>query len=357
MKEIRKDIVSLSFEELVELIKERGFPSFRAKQIYDWIHKKLVTGYDEMRNVPKEVKNSLSIDYPFPEMKVVREKTSVSGDTSKFVFKLYDGFVIESVLMKYRYGNSVCISSQVGCRMGCTFCASTLLGLSRQLAPSEMLSQIYTIERMTGERVSNVVVMGTGEPLDNFENLVKFIKMLSDERGLNISQRNITVSTCGLVPKIKELADEDFAITLAISLHAPSDEERKKIMPIAKRYKISEILEATDYYFKKTGRRISYEYGLIEGENDNEETATKLSSLLKGKNCHVNLIPINPIKERDYKSTGKKGVARFKNILENNGINVTIREEMGRDIDAACGQLRKEYIDDEEKEESHQKGD
>lgn len=357
MKEIRKDIVSLSLSRLTEEMKERGYQSFRAKQIYEWIHKKLVTSYEEMSNVPKDIKKALALSYPFPEMKVVREKTSLSGDTSKFVFKLYDGYVIESVLMKYKYGNSVCISSQVGCRMGCTFCASTLLGLSRQLAPSEMLSQIYTIQRMTGERVSNVVVMGTGEPLDNFENLVKFISLLTDENGLHISQRNITVSTCGLVPQIKKLADENFAITLAISLHAPSDEERQRIMPIARRYKIAEILEATDYYFKKTGRRISYEYGLIEGENDNEETATKLSVLLKGKNCHVNLIPINPIKERTYKSTGKKGVARFKKILENNGINVTIREEMGRDIDAACGQLRKEYMEDEEKGKEHQKGD
>lgn len=357
MKEIRKDIVSLPFEKLTALIKERGFQAFRAKQVYEWIHKKLVSSYDEMKNVPKDLKESLCEEYPFPEMKVVREKTSLDGGTTKYVFKLHDGYVIESVLMRYRYGNSVCISSQVGCRMGCTFCASTLLGLSRQLAPSEMLSQIYTIEKMSGQRVSNVVVMGTGEPLDNFDNLVTFLRMLTDERGLHISQRNITVSTCGLVPAIKRLADYKFSITLAISLHAPTDEERQMIMPIAKRYKISEILEATDYYFMVTGRRISYEYGLIEGKNDDEETALKLSNLLKGKNCHVNLIPINPIKERDYRSTGKKGVSRFKNILENNGINVTIREEMGRDIDAACGQLRKEYIDDEEKEKGHQKGE
>lgn len=357
MKECRKDIVSLTFKELEEMLQGKGYPKFRAKQIYEWIHKKLVSDYEEMKNVPKEMKEVLREEYPFPEMKVVARKDSVSGDTSKFVFKLYDGYVIESVLMKYRYGNSVCISSQVGCRMGCTFCASTLLGLSRQLAPSEMLSQIYAIQRLSGERVSNIVVMGTGEPLDNYDNLTKFVKMISSEDGLHISQRNITVSTCGLVPKIKALAEEDFAITLAISLHAPTDEERKKIMPIAKRYKIAEILEATDYYFEKTKRRISYEYGLIEGENDNEETATKLAALLKGKNCHVNLIPINPIRERDYKSTGKKGVARFKKILENNGINVTIREEMGRDIDAACGQLRKEYMDEQERLEGHQKGE
>ena len=257
--------------------------------------------------------------------------------------------MIESVLMKYRYGNSVCISSQVGCRMGCTFCASTLLGLSRQLAPSEMLSQIYTIQRETGERVSNIVVMGTGEPLDNFDNLLKFLEMITDENGLNISQRNITVSTCGLVPNIKKLADKNLAITLAISLHAPTDEDRRRIMPIANKYTIKAILEATDYYFDKTGRRISYEYSLIDGENDTPENAEKLAALLKGKNCHVNLIPINPIKERAYKSSTPKGVLRFKKILENKGINATIREEMGQDIDAACGQLRKEYMENENK--------
>ena len=208
-----------------------------------------------------------------------------------------------------------------------------------------MLSQIYTIQRETGERVSNVVVMGTGEPLDNFDNLIKFIELLTDDKGLNISQRNITVSTCGLTENIKKLADKKFAITLAISLHAPTDSDRRRIMPIANKYTIAEILEATDYYFDKTGRRISYEYGLIDGENDTAENAEKLAALLKGKNCHVNLIPINPIKERAYKSSTPKGVIRFKKILENKGINVTIREEMGRDIDAACGQLRKEYME------------
>ena len=233
--------------------------------------------------------------------------------------------------------------------MGCTFCASTLLGLSRQLAPSEMLSQIYTIQRETGERVSNIVVMGTGEPLDNFDNLLKFLEMITDENGLNISQRNITVSTCGIVPNIKKLADKNLAITLAISLHAPTDEDRRRIMPIANKYTIKEILEATDYYFDKTGRRISYEYSLIDGENDTPENAEKLAALLKGKNCHVNLIPINPIKERAYKSSTLGGVLRFKKILENKGINATIREEMGQDIDAACGQLRKEYMENENK--------
>ena len=345
MTEGRKDIVSLDLSELQSLIGELGEPKFRAKQVYEWIHKKLVRSYDEMTNVPLKLRNKLEERLPFTEITEVARKDSASGDTSKFVFKLYDGYVIESVLMKYRYGNSVCISSQVGCRMGCTFCASTLLGLSRQLAPSEMLSQIYTIQRETGERVSNIVVMGTGEPLDNFDNLLKFLEMITDENGLNISQRNITVSTCGIVPNIKKLADKDLAITLAISLHAPTDEDRRRIMPIANKYTIKEILEATDYYFEKTGRRISYEYSLIDGENDTPENAEKLATLLKGKNCHVNLIPINPIKERAYKSSTRGGVLRFKKILENKGINATIREEMGQDIDAACGQLRKEYME------------
>lgn len=345
MIKTREDIASLNLSELSAIIAELGQPAFRAKQIYEWIHKKLVKNYDEMTNVPLSLRHKLKEKLPFPELDAVARKDSASGDTSKFVFKLYDGYVIESVLMKYRYGNSVCISSQVGCRMGCTFCASTLLGLSRQLSPSEMLSQIYTIQREAGERISNVVVMGTGEPLDNFDNLVKFIELLTDENGLNISQRNIAVSTCGLIENMKRLADKKFAITLAISLHAPTDEDRRRIMPIANKYSISEILEAADYYFNKTGRRISYEYGLIDGENDTPGNAEKLAALLKGKNCHVNLIPINPIKERAYKSSTPKGVIRFKKILENKGINVTIREEMGRDIDAACGQLRKEYMD------------
>ena len=349
MTEGRKDIVSLDFNELQSLITELGEPKFRAKQVYEWIHKKLVKSYDEMTNVPLKLRNKLEERLPFTEITEVARKDSASGDTSKFVFKLYDGYVIESVLMKYRYGNSVCISSQVGCRMGCTFCASTLLGLSRQLAPSEMLSQIYTIQRETGERVSNIVVMGTGEPLDNFDNLLKFLEMITDENGLNISQRNITVSTCGIVPNIKKLADKNLTITLAISLHAPTDEDRRRIMPIANKYTIKEILEATDYYFEKTGRRISYEYSLIDGENDTPENAEKLAALLKGKNCHVNLIPINPIKERAYKSSTPVGVLRFKKILENKGINATIREEMGQDIDAACGQLRKEYMENENK--------
>lgn len=345
-----RDIASFDLTEMKELMKELGYPGFRAAQVYGWIHKELVSSYDEMTNVPKKLREELCEDYPLPGLTEVARRTSADGETSKFVFKLNEGYVIESVLMKYHHGNSVCISSQAGCRMGCKFCASTLLGLSRNLTASEMLEQVYKIQKGSGERVSNIVVMGTGEPLDNFDNLVRFIRLVTDENGLNISQRNITVSTCGIVPNIYKLADEKFAITLAISLHAPNDVERRRIMPVANKYSIKEIMDAVDYYFTKTGRRVSFEYSLIEGENDDPAKAEELSRLLHGKNCHVNLIPVNPIKERNYRHTGREGVENFKRILEHNGITATVRREMGADIDAACGQLRKEYIDRQKEE-------
>lgn len=344
------DVTSLSLDELRVFLDEMGEKHFRAKQIYEWIHKRLATSYVEMSNIPLTLRNELETRLPFPKIETVLKRTSKSGDTTKFVFKLFDGYVIESVLMEHKYGNSVCISSQVGCRMGCKFCASTLLGLTRNLTSGEMLTEVYKIQRELGKRIDNIVVMGTGEPLDNYDNLVKFITQVSNPMGLNISQRNITVSTCGIVDKIRELATEKLGITLAISLHSPSDEERRKIMPIANKYSIGEILSATDFYFNTTKRRISFEYALIEGENDNIEDAQKLIKLLKKRNCHLNLIPINPIKERNYKKTRPKRVMVFKNILETAGINVTVREEMGADIDAACGQLRKEYIDDKREE-------
>ena len=255
-----------------------------------------------------------------------------------------DGNVIESVLMRYKHGNSVCISSQVGCRMGCRFCASTLDGLVRGLTPSEMLDQIYQIGRDTGERVSNVVVMGTGEPMDNFDNLLKFIELLTDENGLNISQRNVTVSTCGIVPRMRELADKKLQITLALSLHASTQEKRLELMPVANKYEIHEVIDACRYYFEQTGRRITFEYSLVGGVNDTDEDVRNLCRLIKGINCHVNLIPVNPIKERDYVQPDVRVTTEFKNKLEKNGINATIRREMGRDIDGACGQLRKRYM-------------
>ena len=280
--------------------------------------------------------------------KVTMQESKIDG-TRKYLFGLSDGNVVESVLMRYKHGNSVCISSQVGCRMGCRFCASTLDGLVRNLTPAEMLEQIYGITRDIGERVSNIVVMGTGEPMDNYDNLVKFVRMITDEKGLNISQRNITVSTCGIVPNMKKLADEKFQITLALSLHAVTDEKRKELMPIANKYSISELMEACRYYFEQTGRRITFEYSLVGGVNDTQADAEGLVKLARPLNCHVNLIPVNPIKERDYVESEKQCIQAFQNKLEKNRINVTIRREMGRDIDGACGQLRRRHIEGAER--------
>ncbi|MFA9463873.1 MAG: 23S rRNA (adenine(2503)-C(2))-methyltransferase RlmN [Velocimicrobium sp.] len=341
----KKEIKSYNLEELGLIFESLGEKKFRSKQVYEWIHQKGVVSFDEMTNVSRQLREKLSEEYEIRPVTMVEQRTSQKDGTSKFLFRLWDGKVIESVLMKYSHGNSVCISSQVGCRMGCKFCASTIGGLERNLEPAEMLSQIYEIQRISKERVSNVVVMGTGEPFDNFENLCKFIEMLTDENGLHISQRNVVVSTCGLVPKIYELADRQFQITLAISLHAPNDEIRQELMPIAKKYSIVEIMKACLYYYNKTGRRFTFEYSLCDGINDSEENAKALSRLVKGMNCHINLIPINPIKERKFKHSNLSNIQKFKLILEKNRINVTIRREMGSDIDAACGQLRKSYID------------
>lgn len=339
------DIKSLNYEQIVEEMAKINEKPFRAKQVYEWLHVKLVDSFDEMTNLSKSLREKLEADYTIIHANVVDKRVSKDGDTSKFLFELYDNRVIESVLMKYKHGNSVCISSQVGCRMGCRFCASTLGGLERCLTASEMLDQIYQIQKISGERVSNVVVMGTGEPLDNYDNLVQFVRMLTDEHGLNISQRNITVSTCGLCEKIKQLADEELQITLAISLHAPNDEKRRELMPVANKYSIAEIMDACRYYYSKTSRRITFEYSLVKGVNDGKEQAMELVQLVKGLNCHINLIPVNPIKERNYAQSDMSFIQNFKNILEKKRINVTIRREMGSDIDAACGQLRKSYID------------
>lgn len=339
------DIKSMTKKELADWMKDKGQPAFRSGQVYDWIHKKLAADFSEMTNLSAKMREELAEEATLRTLTPVTWLTSSDGSTVKYLFRLEDGHVIESVWMKYRHGNSVCISSQVGCRMGCKFCASTLGGRTRDLTASEMLDQIYRIQQISGERVSNVVVMGTGEPLDNYDQLVRFITLLTDENGLNISQRNITVSTCGLVERIYDLAEEQLQITLAISLHASTDEERKKIMPVANKYQISELLEACDTYFEKTGRRISFEYSLIAGENDDLESARRLGKLLSGRNCHVNLIPVNPIKERDYRQSSMEHIVKFKNVLEKYRIACTIRREMGSDINAACGQLRKDYMD------------
>ena len=347
----KTDLKSMTMEELTGFLEGLGEKKFRAAQIFKWMHQDLAASVDEMTNISRELKEKLKENSEVISLKPVQVKISQIDGTRKYLFELADGNVIESVLMKYKHGNSVCISSQVGCRMGCRFCASTLDGLARNLSPSEMLDQIYRIQKETGERVSNVVVMGSGEPLDNYDNLIRFIRLLTDEKGLNISQRNITVSTCGIVPGIKKMAEEDLQITLALSLHAPNDEVRKSLMPIANRYSLKEVLAACRYYFEKTGRRLTFEYSLVQGVNDNLEEARSLVKLIKDQHGHVNLIPVNPIKERDYVQSGRPAILAFQNLLEKSGINVTIRREMGRDIDGACGQLRKSYIDKERKEE------
>ena len=345
MQEQKTDIKSLTLEELQKAMQEMGEKPFRAKQLYEWMHGKLAEGYEEMTNIPASLKEKCRQNFSYTALQKVQMQESKIDGTRKYLFALEDGNVVESVFMRYKHGNSVCISSQVGCRMGCRFCASTLDGLERCLKPSEMLDQIYAITRDTGERVSNVVVMGTGEPMDNYDNLLRFITLLTDENGLNISQRNLTVSTCGIVPKMRELAGEHLQITLALSLHATTDEKRRKLMPIANRYSLKELMEACSYYFEETGRRLTFEYSLVKDVNDTQEDAKELIALLHGMNCHVNLIPVNPIKERDYVQSDRKSVERFKHMLEQGGITATVRREMGRDIDGACGQLRRRHLE------------
>lgn len=340
----KMDIKSLNMEELTAFVVGLGEKKFRGKQLYEWLHVRQAASFDEMTNLSKEFRERLKETCEMVSLRQVDVQISAIDGTRKYLFALSDGNVIESVLMRYKHGNSVCISSQVGCRMGCRFCASTLDGLVRGLAPSEMLDQIYRISKDIGERVSNVVVMGTGEPMDNFDNLLKFIELLTDENGLHISQRNLTVSTCGIVPRMRELADYKLAITLALSLHASNQKKRLSLMPVANKYEIHEVVDACRYYFAQTGRRVTFEYSLVGGVNDTDEDAAELSQLIRGMNCHVNLIPVNPIKERDYVQSDTESIQAFKAKLEKNGINVTVRREMGRDIDGACGQLRRKHM-------------
>ena len=337
------DIKSMDITELQELLQELGEPKFRAKQLFDWLHAKQVDSFAEMTNLSKGLREKLGETAAINGVKIVRRLVSQIDGTRKYLFALSDGAIIESVLMKYEHGNTVCISTQVGCRMGCKFCASTLDGVERGLTAGEMLSQIYAIQKATGERVSHLVVMGTGEPFDNFESLCRMIELLCSPDGLNISHRNITVSTCGIVPKIYEFADRNPQVTLAISLHSPNDTMRRELMPIANKYSMDELMEAARYYTRTTGRRITFEYSLVKGVNDKKEHAQELISRVKGMNCHINLIPVNPIKERDFEQSTQNNVAAFKHILERQHIQVTVRREMGRDIQAACGQLRKSY--------------
>ncbi len=346
----KTDIKSLTREELTAQIKDMGVPAFRAAQIYQWLHEKQAVSFHEMTNLPSELRGQLEEKYALVVLRPVDVKISAIDGTRKYLFGLPDGNVIESVLMKYKHGNSVCISSQAGCRMGCRFCASAIGGLARSLRTSEMLEQVYRIQKDIGERISNVVMMGSGEPLDNYDNTLRFIHMVTDEWGLNISQRSITVSTCGLVPEMRRLAEEKLQITLALSLHAPDDETRRKLMPVANKYSLKEVLEACHMYFETTGRRVTFEYSLVRGVNDNLEEAKALVRLIRDQHGHVNLIPVNPVREREFVQSSAGAVTAFKNYLEKNGINVTIRREMGRDIQGACGQLRRSYLEEKERE-------
>ncbi|MBP3217035.1 MAG: 23S rRNA (adenine(2503)-C(2))-methyltransferase RlmN [Lachnospiraceae bacterium] len=335
-----KDLRSMTIGELKSELKEAGFPAFRADQLYRWLHVQIVRSYDEMTNLPRNLIQYLEEHYILSGARMADRQISALDGTQKFLFAMRDNCLVESVLMKYHYGNTICISSQVGCRMGCSFCASTLDGLERNLLPGEMLEQIYEIRRQTGEKISHIVVMGTGEPLDNYDNLVRFLHLVSDENGMNLSQRSITVSTCGLAERIMDLAGEQLSITLAISLHAVTDEKRRQIMPVANRYSIEELMRACTGYFDKTGRRITFEYSLIHGVNDLKEDAVGLTALAKRVHAHVNLIPVNPVAERGYERPTDAHVQAFKMELEKSGINVSIRRALGRDIDGACGQLR-----------------
>ncbi len=339
------NINDFTLSELEEYIVSLDEKKFHAKQIFKWIHKVGVTSFDEMTDISKSLRDKLKNNTYILNMEVITCQKSKKDGTMKFLIKLIDNCAIESVFMRYNHGNTLCVSTQVGCKMGCKFCASTKEGFERSLFASEIEGQIQTVQRYTGERISNVVYMGIGEPLDNYDNVVKSIRIINDAQGLNIGARHISLSTCGLVPKIYKLAEENIQCTLSISLHATTDEKRRDIMPIANRYSIDELLTACKEYIKITGRRISFEYALIYGKNDSYEDALALAKLLRGMIAHVNLIPVNEIKEKEYKKATEKSVEKFMNTLNSMGIVTTVRRELGSDIDAACGQLRKKYIE------------
>ena len=344
----KKDLKSMDLNEVTAFVTELGEKPFRAKQLYQWMHQKLAPSLEDMTNLPKAFRERLLEHGTYTSLETVQMLESGIDGTRKYLFGLGDGNIIESVLMKYKHGNSVCISSQVGCRMGCRFCASTLDGLTRNLTAGEMLDQIYRIQASTGERVSNVVVMGSGEPFDNYDSLVKFIRLLSDENGLNISQRNITVSTCGIVPGIEWLAEQDLQLTLSVSLHAPDSETRSRIMPVNRAYDVEELYAACHRYFKKTGRRISFEYAMIDGVNDHDWQADLIAQKLRGMPGHVNLIPLNDVAESPFKPSRR--VAAFQKRLESHGVTATVRRSLGGDIDASCGQLRRKVMQEREGE-------
>lgn len=337
---MNRDILSMTLDELINEFAECSIPKFRAKQVYEWLHRHLASDYDEMTNLPKQLRNELAEKFPIYSCKIAKKQVSKLDNTVKYLFELHDGDFVESVVMKYKYGNTICVSSQVGCKMGCAFCASTLGGFKRCLLPGEILSQLYCAQKDLGERISRIVLMGMGEPLDNFDNVMRFLELITAENGLNISMRNISLSTCGVVPKINELLERRLQLTLSISLHAPSDELRSKIMPINKKYPVDELLKTCRRYAAEISRRISFEYAMLSGVNDSDECARLLASKLKGMLCHVNLIPVNEVAESPFKPSSPDRVQRFVDILEKSGINATVRRKLGSDIDASCGQLR-----------------
>ncbi len=339
---MRDDIKSLSLSELQEVISQAGLPKFRAGQIYSWLHQKNAENFDEMTNLPKDLRVSLDERFEIKNCLIERKLVSALDGTIKYLFRLNDGEFVESVLMKYKYGYSVCISTQIGCNMKCSFCASTLDGCVRSLLPSEMLSQIYAIERDNKDiRVSHIVLMGMGEPLENYGNVLKFLDLITDENGKHISARHISISTCGIVPRIYDLIEKHPQFTLSVSLHAPNDEIRTRIMPVNKKWNIDELLKACRAYTVATNRRISFEYAMMSGINDTDECAMELVKLLKGILCHVNLIPANEVRENDYKRSSAKRVEEFSDILTRGGITTTVRRSLGGDINASCGQLRR----------------
>lgn len=340
--ETKRSIYSFTLAELEAWLATIGEPKFRAGQIFDWLYVKRVSNFNEMTNLPKQLRETLANSYVLTTLTTLVKQTSSDG-TIKFLFELHDGYSIETVLMRHDYGNSVCVTTQVGCRIGCTFCASTLGGLKRHLEAGEIVAQVVQVQKALdefNERVSHIVVMGIGEPFDNYDQLLRFLKIVNEKKGLQIGARHITVSTSGIIPKIYQFADENMQINFAISLHAPNNELRTRLMPINRAYKLPDLMEAVRYYTSKTGRRVTFEYGLFGGVNDQLEHAEELANLIKDLKCHVNLIPVNYVPERDYKRTPRSQVFAFEKKLKEHGINVTIRREQGHDIDAACGQLR-----------------
>lgn len=340
----KKDIVSMSFDELSSELKNMGLPAFRAKQIYDWLHKKLVSSFEEMTNISKDLIAKLNDNFVIFGCSIEKKLVSSYDNTVKYLFVLPDGEYLECVVMDYKYGYTICVSTQVGCKMGCAFCASGIGGFKRQLLPSEILGQIYAAQRDLGVRISRIVLMGMGEPLDNFDNVMKFLELVSDERGLNIGMRHISLSTSGIVPRINDLLDRRLQLTLSVSLHAPNDEIRSKIMPVNNKWSVSELLSACRRYADVTSRRISFEYAMMQGVNDSAECADELAAKLRGILCHVNLIPANEVPEKGHKRSNDADIEKFKAILEKAGHTVTIRRTLGSDINASCGQLRREKI-------------